>query len=113
LLYIMKKLYARTENDFEDQTFKALPARSSGLHLDLRLETLETSDAAGWKSGLCSALVAPPVYSNVSREQPLPPRRCRIPVIFLGPLPQEKEQPVPIQCGPVNSPAKKVTKRNS
>jgi len=39
----MKELYARTENDFEDQTFKALPARSSGLHLDLRLETLETS----------------------------------------------------------------------
>ena len=56
----MKKLYARTENDFEDQTFKALPARSSGLHLDLRLETLETSDAADLKPELCAALVAPP-----------------------------------------------------
>jgi len=63
---IMKKLYARTENDFEDQTFKA--ARSSSLHLHLRLETLETSDAADWKSELRAALVAPPVYSNVSRE---------------------------------------------
>jgi len=108
----MKKLYARTENDFEDQTFKALPARSSGSHLDLRLETLGTSNAADWKSEQLAAL-APPVYSNVSRERPLPPPHCRIPVIFLGPLPQEKEQPVPIQCGPVNSPAKKVTKRNS
>ncbi len=107
----MKKLYARTENDFEDQTFKALPARSSGSHLDPRLETLGTSDAADWKSEQRAAL-APPVYSNVSRERPLPPRRSRIPDIFLGQLPQEKEQPVPIRCGHVASPRRKVIKRN-
>jgi len=108
----MKTLSVWTVNDIEVQTFKTPPARSSGSHLDLRLETLETSDAADWKSELRAAL-APPVYSNVPGERPLPPRRRRIPVIFLGPLPPEKEQPVPIQCGPVNSPTKKVAKGNS
>ena len=108
----MKKLYAWTENDFEDQQFKTQPAPSSCSHLDLRLETLETAGVADWKSELRAAL-APPVYSNVPGECPLPPRRRRIPMMFLGPLPQEKEQPVPIRCCPVNSPTKKVTNRNS
>ena len=85
----MKKLYAWTENDGTNQTLKAPPARSYDTHLDLRLETLETSGVADWKSELRAAL-APPVYSNVSDERPLPPRRRRIPVIFLGALSQEK-----------------------
>src|SRR5882724_215220 len=106
----MKKLYAWTENDVENQMLKTTPARSSDTLLGVRLEMLETCETADWKSALRS--LAPAAYADVLAQRPLPARRHRIPIVFLGPLPQEKEQPVRIGFGPATFPRKMVTKRD-
>src|SRR5882724_8693921 len=106
----MKKLYAWTEDDVENQTLKTIPARSSCTLLDARLDMLETCETADWKSALRP--FAPATYPDVLVQRPLPAGRRRIPIIFLGPLPQEQDQPVQIQIGPVKFPRDLSPKRD-
>ena len=100
----MKKLFSWTATDAKNENFKAPPVRSSDNPLDeehdgwvqaLRLQTR----CADFQSGLRA--LAPAAYANVLVRRPLPGRRHRIPIIFLRPLPQEEEQPVQIQVGPI------------
>ncbi len=101
-MLIMKELFSWTETDGKNQTLTIAEVP--------KLETLETCDRADWKSALRP--LTPAAYADVLVQRPLPLRRHRIPIVFLGPLPQEKEQPVPIRFGRVNFPPKKVTKRD-
>ena len=101
-MLIMKELFSWTETDGKNQTLTIAEVP--------KLETLETCDRADWESALRP--LTPAAYADVLVQRPLPLRRHRIPIVFLGPLPQEKEQPVPIRFGPVNFPPKKVTKRD-
>ena len=98
----MKKLFSWTETDGKNQslTIAEVP----------KLETLETCDRADWKSALRP--LSPAAYADVLVQRPLPLRCHRIPIVFLGPLPQEKEQSVPIRFGPSQlSPEKGDQKR--
>jgi len=98
----MKKLFSWTETDGKNQTLTIAEVP--------KLETLETCDRAGWKSALRP--LTPAAYADVLVQRPLPLRRHRIPIGFLGRLPQEKEQSVPIRFGPCQlSPEKGDQKR--
>src|SRR6058998_3291167 len=77
-----------------------------------RLETCDTVPQLREKSALRSA--APPAYADFIVQRPLPTRRhrIRIPIIFLGPLQQEEEEPVQIQVGPIKVSAETFTNRH-
>ena len=75
-----------------------------------RLETCDTVPQLREKSTLRA--VAPAAYADFIVQRPLPRRRHRIPIIFLGPLPQELEEPVQIQVGPIKFPQKPFTNRH-
>src|SRR5690348_15808265 len=106
----MKKLFSWTETDGKNQTLKAPPARSPDKHLDadhgrwLETPRLQSRDA-DFQSALRA--LAPAAYAGVLVQRPLPTRRNSTPIIFLGPLSQEKEQPVRIRFGRVNFPQNK------
>ena len=100
----MEKLFSWTAIDGKNQTLKAPAARSSDNLLDedhdrcLQAPRLQTR-CADFQSALRA--LAPAAYADVLVPRPLPGRRHRIPIIFLGPLPQEEEEPVQIQVGSI------------
>ncbi len=75
-MLIMKQLFSWTETDGKNQTLTIAEVP--------KLETLETCDTPDWKSALRP--LTPAAYADVLVQRPLPLRRHRIPIVFLGPL---------------------------
>jgi len=100
----MKKLFSWTGTDEKNQTLDTQQTRSSdNLFNDDLNRWLQTPPSQSPVADFQSALPAltPATYAAASVQRPLPSRHRRIPIIFLGPLPEEREEPVQIQVDPV------------
>jgi hypothetical protein len=90
----------RRSVDFQSAVSRIFnPQRVQTIQDVPRLETCDTVPQLREKSTLRA--VAPAAYADFLVQRLLPRRRHRIPIIFLGPLPQEEEEPVQIQVGSI------------